>query len=32
MTERQIFEKYNNLSAHELNTKSNKDVMLKMML
>ena len=26
MTERQIFEKYNNLSAHELNTKSNKDV------
>ena len=26
MTERQIFEKYNNLSADELNTKSNKDV------
>ena len=26
MSERQIFEKYNNLSAHELNTKSNKDV------
>ena len=26
MTERQIFEKYNNLSADELNTKSNKGV------
>ena len=26
MTERQIFEKYNNLSADELNAKSNKDV------
>ena len=29
MTERQIFEKYNNLSKDELNTKTNKNVYIK---
>ena len=32
MTEREIFEKYANLSENELNTKNNKEVYAKMML
>ena len=31
MTERESFEKYDNFSENELNTKSNKEVYVKMM-